>query len=422
MPRCYFILALVAHTAQSWVSQTNDWVVAPVSGNVARVEPTSLPAPNNATVPAIALTNGLLSRVFSLAPCFTSIDLQLLPTRTRFLRALAPEAQLSIDGINVNAGGCLTDAAHPEFFDPATTPLAADPGALMFDSYTVANITAPYNYTPGAYHSPSVPWPPRGVHLTAHFVAPALFPDVNASTFTGPLAGLELPCAAAGCLTGYPSCGSSVAGQCSWPRDTAVAECAKWALCAGVQCNPSRDDCQARDAASLTGIAVSHYNIYIRAGSALASKNATVDVHYELYDGLPVLKKWVSVSVGASAPVNGVVVDNVVVELLRAPNFAPEQMTVFQIQPNNPTPFSQLIVPERSQSFPGRTQQLWFFDPQWDACCDQELHVSYSYYTFLKVCRLRVHESAARSSRIGHLFSLPTPPLRHTLEGGIQWL
>ena len=42
-------------------------------------------------------------------------------------------------------------------------------------------------------------------------------------------------------------------------------------------------------------------------------------------------------------------------------------------------------MPEASQSFPGRTEQYWFFDPNWDQCCDNELHVTYSYYTMLKV-------------------------------------
>ena len=71
-------------------------------------------------------------------------------------------------------------------------------------------------------------------------------------------------------------------------------------------------------------------------------------------------------------------------EYLRAPNFAPERITVFQINPSNPTPFSQQVVPQ-ADNMPGRTQQLWFFDEEWDACCDRELHVPYSYYTVLKV-------------------------------------
>ena len=91
------------------------------------------------------------------------------------------------------------------------------------------------------------------------------------------------------------------------------------------------------------------------------------------------LRKWVSVA----APAGGAAasVDALTIDLLRAPNFAPERMTVDTVHANNPTPFGQQTVPEADQSFPGRTQQLWFFDPAYDQGGDAELHVPYSYYT-----------------------------------------
>ena len=100
-------------------------------------------------------------------------------------------------------------------------------------------------------------------------------------------------------------------------------------------------------------------------------------VHYELYDGLPTLRKWVSVhNIGAAAA--PVVVSTLVMELLRAPNFAPERMTVITQQANNPTPFDQQVKPETDQSFPGRTNQLWHFDPNYDQGGDAEIHVTYT--------------------------------------------
>jgi hypothetical protein len=44
-------------------------------------------------------------------------------------------------------------------------------------------------------------------------------------------------------------------------------------------------------------------------------------------------------------------------ELLRAPNFGPERLTVITQQANNPTPFDQEVKPQLDQSFPGRTTQ-----------------------------------------------------------------
>ena len=363
------------------VPQSKDWVVNFRSDLVASVTATTVPAPGGGSQPGLLLSNGLLQRTFVTSPCFGTVDLALLPpVRTRFLRALSPEASLSINGSLVNVGGCLTDA-NPEFFDPAANTLTPDPTAAVFTSYEVGPIVAPYAYTPGERHSPAdVAWPPKGVHLTLHFNVTSL-PDPNSSSFAGPFPNTQLQCGTptGDCLIGWPTCdNSSVPGQCSWPRDSAVQSCAAWPACAGVQCNPDRPDCQARAAPII--LTPSHYNCYYRS-NANGAQGLDIAVHYELYDGLPVLKKYVT----ASSSAGSFVIDDLFVEFLRAPNFAPEQIFVSQIAANNPTPFSQQIVPELTQSFPGRTQQLWFFDPEWDACCDQELHVSYTYYTRLVV-------------------------------------
>ena len=277
-------------------------------------------------------------------------------------------------------GGCLAQpATNPEFWDPATTPLRPNPLSLVFARYEVAPVTAVFAYTPGERHSPTnVSWPPPGLHLTVHFAPPSTFPSNASSSFIGPVSGLAFDCPAAGCINGYATCdNTTVGGQCSWPRASAVAECAKWSSCIGLNCNPSRSDCQARGAPF--SFAVGQYDVYYRGGAQLAP-NTSVAVHYEMYDGLPVIHKYVTVSQSSGAAV----VDDVFIELLRAPNFGPEAITVFQLQPSNPTPYSQQVVPQ-SSFWPGRTQQIWFFDDEWDACCDRELHVPYSYYTALKV-------------------------------------
>ena len=99
-----------------------------------------------------------------------------------------------------------------------------------------------------------------------------------------------------------------------------------------------------------------------------------VAVHYEMYDGLPALRKWVTVhhtggsgsGSGTDASASTVTIDTLNMELLRAPNFAPERMTVQLVQANNPTPFDQQVAPDLEASFPGRTQQMWFTDPNYD--------------------------------------------------------
>jgi hypothetical protein len=113
--------------------------------------------------------------------------------------------------------------------------------------------------------------------------------------------------------------------------------------------------------------------------------SVVVIVHYELYDGMPTFRKWVSVHNKGSGGAGSIVVSTLVMEMLRAPNFAPEKMSIITQQANNPTPFDQQVKPERGQSFPGRTRQFWHMDPNYDQCCDKEIHVTYTYYTFLVV-------------------------------------
>ena len=77
--------------------------------------------------------------------------------------------------------------------------------------------------------------------------------------------------------------------------------------------------------------------------------------------------------------------ETLIYEMLRAPNFAPEQMSIVLQQANNPTPISDEMRPMKPQSFPNREFQLWFTDAEYDQCCDQEIHVPYTDYTFLVV-------------------------------------
>ena len=88
------------------------------------------------------------------------------------------------------------------------------------------------------------------------------------------------------------------------------------------------------------------------AGAPAELAQVQVVVHYELYDNLPTFRKWVSVHNGAAgvsrgplAAPAGVEIDSLIMELLRAPNFAPERMSVITQQANNPTPFDEEVKP-----------------------------------------------------------------------------
>lgn len=110
-----------------------------------------------------------------------------------------------------------------------------------------------------------------------------------------------------------------------------------------------------------------------------------LDLHYEIYDCLPVLRKWVTITVPSSpspAASSPILVSSLTLELLRSPNGSPEHLSFLVDNANNPTPNDDQVPPQLDQAFPGRLTRLWFFDPDDDANNDQELHVPYTYYTY----------------------------------------
>lgn len=104
-------------------------------------------------------------------------------------------------------------------------------------------------------------------------------------------------------------------------------------------------------------------------------------IHYEVYDCVPAFRKWIEVDNGNPQPV---LVDAITVELLRAPNGAPEMITTMNDVFAAP-PFDDQIVPDVDSHFPSRSGQLWFWDPDFDQGDDQELHATWTYYTYLRV-------------------------------------
>ena len=378
------------------VPQASDWLVS-----TAAPTPTTLTQPTPGT---LLLSNGLLSRTFATSPCFATIDVALARPPQTFFRGLSPEALITLNGDAFPVGGCVGQTNF-EWFDPEAVALEVDPRALVFANYSTSAPAAPFPLSPGAWDAPqNLTWPPAGLHLEVNFLPPATSPSANGTNFTE-FARVEFPCPPAGCLTGWHTCdNSSVAGQCSWPAAAAVARCSEWPACAGVTCNGGRSDCQAR-AAPFVLQAQPGFTTWVRTGAPAGTADTLVTVHYEMYDGLPLLRKWVSVAQRSGAQ-SAVTVDALTTDLLRAPNFAPNAMTVQVVQPANPTPFDQQTKPELPSvagANGGRTEQLWFFDPLYDQCCDQELHVQYS------ACR------AAGGGALHFLAALtPTPPLyRH---------
>jgi hypothetical protein len=165
----------------------------------------------------VSLDNGLVRRVFRLAPNAATVSFENLMTGESFLRAVRPEALVELDGTKYDVGG-LGGQPVQNFLKPAwIDKLEAKPGSFRFTRYTTGKTEPRFPWEKRREWMPrDLPWPAPGVSLVLEFEAPAAF------------VGVREPAASA-------SPGSGPAGK------------------------------------------------------------VTVEVHYELFDGIPLLSKWITV-------------------------------------------------------------------------------------------------------------------------------
>ncbi|HIG17122.1 MAG TPA: alpha-galactosidase, partial [Candidatus Handelsmanbacteria bacterium] len=98
--------ALMQLPEQEQPSNEGDWLVQPVDGQ-ARISQAT-----GASAPGLVLSNGLIRRVLRLAPDAATVAFDNLTTDASILRAVSPEARLTLDGQAFDVGGLL---GQPEF-------------------------------------------------------------------------------------------------------------------------------------------------------------------------------------------------------------------------------------------------------------------------------------------------------------------
>jgi hypothetical protein len=119
----------------------------------------------------VAITNGLIRRVFRLVPNAATVDFQNLMTGESILRAVEPEAKVGIDGRSYEVGGLQGQPEHayllPEWLDSMT----ADPGAFRFSELSLGQTALRFEWRRKRPAAGS-PWPPAGLALTLYFDPP----------------------------------------------------------------------------------------------------------------------------------------------------------------------------------------------------------------------------------------------------------
>lgn len=172
--RYVMALSWVVLFATSAAAAKPDWLIdaAPYQAEVSAVDN------------SLTLQNGLVRRVVRLSPNAATVDLTNLATDEQLLRAVSPEAWVTINGKQYAIGGlegqvmknCLTAAELKH--------LRAHPGAYQFADWKSGPIEPRFAWKKHPeWLSTDLPWPPPGKHVVVRYVPPA----TAMATLAGPV-------------------------------------------------------------------------------------------------------------------------------------------------------------------------------------------------------------------------------------------
>ena len=121
----------------------------------------------------LTLSNGLITRQFSLSPAFGATDYRSELASRSLLRAVNDEAKLTLDGVQYGVGGLRANSATHAYLNRSLLSFSSDPSTFQYAGYNCSAPTAPFHWEPGLRHSPlTSPWPPQGLRLSVFFLPP----------------------------------------------------------------------------------------------------------------------------------------------------------------------------------------------------------------------------------------------------------
>lgn len=125
----------------------------------------------------LRLTNGLISREFVLHPDFATIDFISHEKDSSLLRALNPEAVISLDGLYYPVGGVKTSIPRAYLNRTGLAlDMKQDENAFHFIDYKMVKPEVPFPYTPQRGAPKDIAWPPKGLRMDVSFRAPSWAP------------------------------------------------------------------------------------------------------------------------------------------------------------------------------------------------------------------------------------------------------
>ena len=167
---------LAANFAVAQIPAGRDWLVNP--------EPFKSRILENKEKHELILDNGLARRVFQLTPNAACVSMENLTSRELLLRAIAPEARVTIDGIEFAIGG-LTGAPIANYINAAWRErLVPISNSYQFTGWKEEAVKARFGWKKRPeWMAKDLPWPPPGKHIVMTYTPP----DAPPTSLGGPV-------------------------------------------------------------------------------------------------------------------------------------------------------------------------------------------------------------------------------------------
>lgn len=156
-------------------AERGDWLVRPPAAKAALYR-----SDDNKE---LILDNGLVRRTFRLAPNAATVGLENRRTGETLLRAVEPEAQLTIDGRQIQVGGLSGQPNRAFLRREWLDTLTAAPDSLPFAGFALGRTAPRFAWKPTG--GVEAPWPPPGVALTLRFESPAVRAEIRYELYDG---------------------------------------------------------------------------------------------------------------------------------------------------------------------------------------------------------------------------------------------
>lgn len=121
----------------------------------------------------VVLSNGLVSRTFSIAPNAATVGLRNLVTGEEYIRAVEPEASVTIDGKEYPIGGLGGQINKAYLLPEWLGKMHSLPNAFIVDSFSVSNLKERFA-SPVKRWATATQWKSAGKELTFYYQNPAV--------------------------------------------------------------------------------------------------------------------------------------------------------------------------------------------------------------------------------------------------------